>query len=128
MRLSPVSPPRGGDPMTYFELKDLISASTGLEKDALHIHAAIFIYLAAMAIFRRGRASGLPWLTVLLLELANEAYDVRHNWVDGADWALSGSAKDLWNTMLWPTVLLLIGRHTRWFERSPAPSAEAVPE
>jgi hypothetical protein len=112
--------------MTYFELKDLISAYTGLEKDALHIHAAIFLYFAAMAVFRRGRASGLPWLIVLLLELANEAYDVRHNWVDGADWALSGSAKDLWNTMLWPTVLLLIGRHTRWFERPPAP--EPAPE
>jgi hypothetical protein len=80
-----------------------------------------------MALFRRGRASGLPWVLVLLLELANEAYDVRHNWVDGADWALSSSAKDLWNTMLWPTVLLLIGRYTNWFQRpaSPAPPPPA---
>jgi hypothetical protein len=114
--------------VTYFELKDLISHYSGLEKDALHIHAAIFLYLAAMAAFRRGRASGLPWVAVLLLELANEAYDVRHNWVDGADWALSSSAKDLWNTMLWPTVLLLIGRYTSWFQRPAAARAANVPD
>jgi hypothetical protein len=112
--------------MNWFELKELVEAYTGLERDALHIHAALFLYLLAMGVFRQGRHSRIPWLVVLAIELANEAYDIWHNW--GIDHALifSTAGLDLWNTMLWPTVLLLIGRYTNWFQR-PRAGAEAAP-
>ena len=111
--------------MSWFDIKELVEAYTGLERDALHIHAALFLYLAAMGVFRRNRRSRFPWLVVFAIEFANEAYDIWHNW--GIDHALifSTAALDLWNTMLWPTVLLLIGRYTSWFQR-PRPGAAAA--
>jgi hypothetical protein len=111
--------------MTWFEFKEAIGLYSGLERDALHIHVALFLYVVAMALFRQSRRSRVPWLVVLGILTANEAYDLQHNWPDGPEWAVSASAKDLWNTMLWPTVLLFIGRYTTWFQR-PRPSPVPV--
>jgi hypothetical protein len=115
--------------MTWFELKGLIEAHIGLERDALHIHAALFLYLVAMGLFRRSRRSRIPWLVVLAVELANEAYDIWYGWGIEHGLIFGSAAKDLWNTMLWPTVLLFIGRYTTWFQRRPPPRAgEDAPE
>jgi len=113
--------------MSWFDLKELIGAYTGLERDALHIHGALFLYLIAMGLFRQNRRSRIPWLIVFAAELANEGYDAYFNWGEDREWILEGAAKDLWNTMLWPTVLLLVGRYTTWFQRRPLPAA-AEPE
>jgi hypothetical protein len=117
--------------MNYTHLKDLISQYTGLEKDALHIHAALFIYILAALLFRRSPRSVLPWLVVFGIELANEAHDLWENWYAPLSWSLGEGAKDLWNTMLWPTVLLIAGRYWGWFRQhepvvasSPAPAAD----
>ncbi len=101
--------------MQYHDLKNFLENYTGLERDALHVHGALLLYILAMALFRQSRRSRFPWLVVLGVELANEAYDLTHNVGTGEE--LAGSAKDLWNTMLWPTVLLFVGRYTNWFER-----------
>ena len=103
--------------MDYAQLKDWITAYTGLEKDALHIHVALLLYILALWLFRQSRRSRLPWLFVLLIEGSNEAYDLITNWTGGPEWAMSEASKDLWNTMLWPTVLLFVGRYTNWFSR-----------
>jgi hypothetical protein len=100
--------------MNYTHFKDLIAQYTGLEKDALHIHAALFIYILVAILFRRSPRSFLPWTMVLFVELANEAHDVWENWGAPAGWVIGESVKDLWNTMLWPTVLLLAAHLTRW--------------
>lgn len=105
--------------MTFADFKIMIEQYTGLERDALHIHAALLIYILAMALFRQSRRSRFPWLVVFAIELANEAYDLNRNWPEGPQWAIDSSARDLWNTMLWPTVLLLVGRYTTWFQRKP---------
>src|SRR6218665_191639 len=96
--------------MNYTHLKDLISQYTGLEKDALHIHAALFIYILVAFLVRKSPRSALPWLAVFVIELANEAHDVWDNWGAPAGWIVGESGKDLWNTMLWPTVLLIAVR------------------
>ena len=117
--------------MTWFDIKELIEGYTGLERDALHIHAALFLYIAAMAVFRQSRRSRLPWLVVLAVELVNEGYDIYFNCCHEPYWLITGAAKDLWNTMLWPTVLLLVGRYTTWFQRphldAPEPQEEPEP-
>jgi len=100
--------------MDYTHLKDLISQYTGLEKDALHIHAALLIYILAVILFRRSPRGVLPWLIVFGVELANEAHDVWANWGAPLSWSLSESGKDIWNTMLWPTVLLIAERYRHW--------------
>ena len=110
--------------MSYSDLKELIEHDSGLERDALHIHGAILLYLIAMGVFRKSRRSRIPWFVVLGAELANEAVDLTHNWHTSPDAVLAGSLKDLWNTMLWPTALLFLGRYTNWFQRRQAPCAE----
>lgn len=101
--------------MDFAQLKILIAEYSGLEKDALHIHFALLIYLVAMFAFRQTRRSRFPWLFVLALELGNEAYDLWHQEAHGEPARWGESVKDLWNTMLWPTVLLLVGRYTTLF-------------
>ena len=101
------------------ELKLLIENYSGLEKDALHIHLALLLYMVAMAVFRQSRRSRLPWLFVLGVELVNEASDLFIQYGAGDRLDLAGGAKDIWNTMLWPTVLLFIGRYTNLFQHRP---------
>ena len=103
---------------SFSNLKNAIAFYTGLEKDALHIHVALLLYVLALWIFRQTRRSRFPWIAVFLIEMANEGHDLIINWPEGPHWAISESAKDLWNTMLWPTVLLLVGRYTDWFSRT----------
>ena len=102
--------------MDYAQIKLLIEQYSGLEKDALHIHGALLLYLLAMVAFRQSRRSRFPWLFVLAIEVANEAFDLRRNWPALTSEVWQESAKDLWNTMLWPTVLLLVGRYTNLFQ------------
>lgn len=102
--------------MWYADFKIFLEQYSGLERDALHIHIAILLYLLAMALFRQTRRSRIPWLIVLAIEIANEIFDIRRNLARGEALAYAESAKDLWNTMLWPTVLLFVGRYTSLFE------------
>ena len=101
--------------MKFTDFKILIEHYVGLERDALHIHAAILLYLVAMFAFRATRRSRIPWLFVLGVELANEANDLWQQAAIGEPPRWSESLKDVWNTMLWPTVLLFIGRYTSLF-------------
>lgn len=108
--------------MTYNDIKLLIVDYSGLEKDALHIHAALLLYLLFMLLLRQSRRSRLPWLAVLAVELVNEAFDLSGDWVPVRAQGLASPSvheaiKDLWNTMLWPTVLLVLGRYTNLFCR-----------
>lgn len=86
-------------------LKTDLSAFLHLSKDALHIHLGLVVYLVVMLTLARGRRSWLPWLAVLSLELVNELLDIFHHGLSVA--GLGGSLKDIVNTMLWPTVLLV---------------------
>lgn len=97
--------------MDFAQLKAMITEYTGLEKDALHIHVALGLYLVAMFALRQTRRSRFPWLFVLAVELGNQAYDLWHQEAHGQPARWDESLKDLWSTTLWPTVLLLIGRH-----------------
>ena len=89
-------------------LKTNLSEFLHLSKDALHIHLGLAIYLIVFLTLSRGRRHWLPWATVLAFELVNEAVDIFHHGPSTAE--LGGSAKDIVNTMLWPTVLL-VGTH-----------------
>jgi hypothetical protein len=104
------------------ELTELLLMS----RDALHIHVGLGIYVLAMLILRRGPASPVPWLVVLAFELANEALDAVHG--QHFDLDITGATRDIGNTMLWPTVALLMAR---WLvqKRQPtlAGSSDATP-
>jgi len=90
-------------------VKSAISLWTELERDALHIYAAILVQVGAAALLRRSLASPFPWLVVLAAALGNEALDITR---DGLfeDYERSAALHDLWNSMLVPTLLALLVR------------------
>lgn len=95
---------------------------TGLEKDALHIYAGVGAQLLAARLFARRLGSPWPLVAVLLLTLANEAYDlVFEVWpeVDRArQWRLG--LHDLLNTLAVPSLLFALARR-------PRPPASSLP-
>jgi hypothetical protein len=104
-------------------LKTELSEFIGLSKDALHVHLGLLVFLLAMVIFRRSAASLVPWACVLALQVGNELIDTFH-WYNGVlEFNLAGSLKDMVNTMLWPTLILLLARYTRLLGSSPKSGA-----
>jgi hypothetical protein len=94
----------------YNALKTDIANFVGISKDALHIHLGLLLFVGLVLVLRRSPAHPLPWLLVLGFELANEVMDIFH-WHAGTwSFQIGDSGKDLINTMLWPTVILLLAR------------------
>ena len=60
----------------WYQMKSFIEHFSGISMDALHILVGFGVFLIAAALLKRGIASPLPWLAVLLLEIGNEAYDL----------------------------------------------------
>ncbi|MFC4292493.1 hypothetical protein ACFOWX_08710 [Sphingorhabdus arenilitoris] len=96
--------------MDWIQLKIWIQDVTGLERDALHIYAAIAIQLCGVVLFRKSVASALPWILVLIFAVGNEWLDNGQT-VHVSDLShreFDESYKDLWNTMLLPTILFAL--------------------
>jgi len=90
-------------------VKTAVATWTELDRDALHIYAAILIQLGSAAILRRTLASPWPWLVVLAFALTNEWLDMHRDDLVEA-WEKAAALHDLWNTMLLPSLLLLVVR------------------
>lgn len=104
-------------PLLYNALKTDLSTLLGISKDALHIHLGLALFIGLVVILRRSPSSWLAWLIVLAFELANELMDFFH-WHAGAwSFELGDSGKDLINTMVWPTVILILARLRIWGQR-----------
>lgn len=86
---------------------------TGLDKDALHIHVALILLLAAAVIGRQPLRSWRPWLVVLAACIAGELLDMHVNLVEAGRWDWRASRHDALNTMIWPTILTLLARFGR---------------
>ena len=112
--------------MDWFGVKQWLSVGTGLGMDALHVHAGVLLQVAAALVLRRRLSSPLPWLLLLLFVLANEFYDYGYEiWRDRAA-QRAEALRDSWNTMLLPTLILLLARYApQLFVGRPAPAAEA---
>ncbi len=113
--------------MTLIELASLFEArkwnvieSTGLDKDALHVYFGLGLFLLVRLVWRRRGGWVAAWLAVLAMACAGE-------WLDDSLYASSpikpdaAHWHDIWNTMFWPTVLLLVGR---WLQ----PTTKTPPE
>ena len=109
--------------MDWQHIKDVIALWTDLERDALHIYAALLVQLASAWIFRRRLAHWLPWACVLAFAVGNELLDTLGD--DRIEqWELDAGLHDLWNTMLLPTWLLLLARFAPGLFVAPAPVAD----
>lgn len=98
--------------MNWVDLKIWLEMSTGLDRDSLHIYAGVAVQLSVAVVLRRSIASPIPWLFAAAVALGNEysdystasaAYDIGNELYDEA-------VRDVWNTLLLPSVLLLIAR------------------
>jgi hypothetical protein len=80
----------------------------GLTNDAMHVHASLFILLFSGLILRRRPDHILCWLIVLVAELFNEYADLKG--LAPGEASIRASVHDLYNTMFWPSLMLVFGR------------------
>jgi len=99
--------------MDWFEIKNWLELSTGLDRDSLHIYAGVGVQLALALILRRSLASPVPWLLVAVAALINEYYDysVVQDPLNGTPEYFDGAIRDVWNTLLLPSLFLVIARY-----------------
>ncbi|HEU0133945.1 MAG TPA: hypothetical protein VFR28_03910 [Allosphingosinicella sp.] len=111
--------------MDWQQIKETIAVWTGLERDALHIYAALLVQVGSALLLRRSLAHWAPWTAVLALAGANELLDIYGDDLVEA-WELDAALHDLWNTMLLPSVLLLLSRFApRLMAAAPRPAPPA---
>ena len=110
--------------MDWFQVKQMLSIASGLNMDALHVHAGLLCQILAALLLRRRLSSPWPWLVVLGLVVANEYYDYRYEiWPDRSEQRAEGT-RDAWNTLLLPTLILLLVRFVPRLFCAPGPSAD----
>lgn len=80
----------------------------GLTNDAMHIHMSLLLLFVSAILFRRRPDSLWCWIVVFLAELFNEYADLRGAAPDEA--SLDAALHDIYNTMFWPTVIVVLGR------------------
>jgi len=88
-----------------------------LGKDALHIYVGLIVFFAAAALFRMSLKDWRPWAAVLLVALAGEIWDLVDTFNEGRAPHYWRNWKDIWNTMFWPTALVILARYTRILKR-----------
>lgn len=91
----------------------------GLAKDALHVHVGLLLFVGSALLFRWPIRSWKPWAVAAAGALAGEIWDLRDSMVYHTRIDLWGNFHDLWNTMLWPTLLLVLARTTALFGPRP---------
>ena len=82
--------------------------TVGLTNDAMHVHGALLILCVSAILLRRGPDSLWCWLIVLLAELFNEYADLRG--AAPGEATIDAALHDIYNTMFWPTLILILGR------------------
>ena len=111
--------------MNQFQLAKMWLIDTlQLGKDALHIYVALLVFLGTCLLFGWKASQWKPWLCVLAVALAGEALDLGDDINPGDLIDVVASLKDLVNTLLPPTVLMLLARHSAVFAK---PEEAAVP-
>ena len=80
----------------------------GLTNDAMHIHGSLLILCLSALVLRRRPDSLWCWLIVFIAELFNEYADLRG--AAPGEATLDAALHDLYNTMFWPTIILILGR------------------
>lgn len=80
----------------------------GLTNDAMHVHGSLLILCVSAILLRRRPDSPWCWIIVFIAELFNEYADLRG--LAPGEATLDASLHDLYNTMFWPTIILILGR------------------
>jgi diacylglycerol kinase len=95
----------------WYQVKLFLERASGFSMDSLHAIAGVVIQFAIAFLFRTSVARPLPWLSVLALELINEASDFRVEIWPQPGMQFGESAKDVILTMVLPTLIFLVARY-----------------
>jgi len=90
---------------------------SSLAKDALHVYVALMLFFGAALLFGWKLSNWKPWLVVAVAAIVGEAWDLRDSLVYHTPIALWANWHDIWNTLFWPSVVLLLARRTKLFGR-----------
>ena len=82
--------------------------TVGLTNDAMHVHGSLLILYVSALVSRRRPDSLWCWLIVFIAELFNEYADLRG--AAPGEATMDAALHDIYNTMFWPTVILILGR------------------
>ena len=102
----------GSDPSSFYLFKIWLVNAIGLARDALHIHFGLTALLLVVLLFRQPLRSPWPWLTAVALAILGEVLDRRDQLAVSQPWNRPEAIKDVLNTILWPTLLMLLARFT----------------
>ena len=83
---------------------------SGLDKDALHIYFGLALFLLIRLMWRWRGGWVIAWLAVLVMACGGEWLDLAAEHSNSAIQPDAAHWHDIWNTIFWPTVLLLVGR------------------
>jgi large-conductance mechanosensitive channel len=92
------------------EWKQFLEHSIAFSSDALHVIVGVVILLAVAVLIQKPVSSVWPLLSVLILELLNEAADLTLEWWPHRGMQYGESMRDVILTMVLPTVLFLSTR------------------
>ena len=107
--------------MTAFQsFKTVLVEHSHLAKDALHIYVALGVFFGSCLLFGWKARHWRPWLLVLAAALLGEAWDLAEASDSNDPIDKAGHIKDVWNTLLAPTLLMVLARFTGVFADGPA--------
>jgi len=99
--------------------KNEMVALVGVSRDALHAHVGMALFLVIALALRRQRWALLVALgAVLAAEIANEVSDAIDSVRSTGEPNLTEALRDLLSTLLWPTILTIVGELRRWLLRA----------
>ena len=100
--------------MSIFQsTKIFLSEVTSLGKDALHIYVGLAVMLLVVIAFKKPLGDWRPIAAVAFASVAGEIWDVIDTLSHGGKPQWNANWKDIWNTMLWPTMLFGLARFTK---------------
>lgn len=95
----------------WYQVKLFLEHASGFSMDALHVIVGVVLQLAFALLYRSSVARPWPLLSVLALELVNEASDFRVEIWPQPGMQFGESAKDVILTMVLPTLIFLVARY-----------------
>jgi hypothetical protein len=86
-----------------------------LAKDALHIYVALILFFGSALLFGWRLRSWRPWLIVAAAAVIGELWDISDRHAGHIPQNYGANLHDVWNTLFWPSVILLLARRTKLF-------------
>lgn len=105
----------------FQEAKLFLVEHLHLAKDALHIYVGLAVFAGACVLFRWKASYWRPLLAVLAVAIAGEVWDFHDTAAGGWPFDPAEHLKDLANTLLVPTAIVLAARYSRAFRDSNSP-------